>query len=70
MEPLLPSHLTLPLCLYPWDPAMEDGTLRGDLVDQDSEGPFLTRGDLAPMRLIGDPREIAVAFLELRLAYK
>lgn len=49
---------------------MEDGTLRGDLVDQDSEGPFLTRGDLAPMRLIGDPREIAVAFLELRLAYK
>lgn len=49
---------------------MEDGTLRGDLVGQDSESPFLTRGDLTPICLIDDPREIAVAFLELRLAYK
>lgn len=43
---------------------MEDGTLGGDLVGQDSESPFLTRGDLTPIRLIDDPREIAVAFLD------
>lgn len=44
---------------------MEDGTLRGDLVDQDSESPFLTRGDLTPIRLIDDPCHQRLLWLSL-----